>query len=218
MLGVKNDGGCRTWSVGEEIANAVSHGIGLVAAVIAVPFLWAEVVRRGDAQTVACAGVFSFTILLLYLSSTLFHALPNGRPKRFFELLDNSAVFLLIAGTYTPLTLGLMRGVWGSSLFATVWILAAAGVVLTVAGDLRYPGLSASLCLAMGWLCLIALRPLAQSIPRPGLLLVLAGGIAYTAGIGFWAARRLRYHHLVWHVFVLLGTACHFLAILWYAT
>ena len=167
---------------------------------------------------VARVGVFGLTILLVYLASTLFHALPDGRAKRVFEVLDNAAVFLLIAGTYTPLTLGLLRGVWGLSLFAVVWTLAAAGVVLTAVGDLRYPVISASLCLGMGWLCLIALRPLARTMPLPGLLLILAGGLAYTAGLAFWAARRLRYHHLVWHLFVLLGTGCHFLAILWYAT
>ena len=101
---------------------------------------------------------------------------------------------------------------------AVVWTLAAAGVVLTAVGDLRYPVISASLCLGMGWLFLIAFRPLARTMSLPGLMLILAGGFAYTAGLAFWAARRLRYHHLVWHVFVLLGTGCHFLAILWYAT
>jgi hemolysin III len=217
MMGVTHAHSRRPWSRGEEIANSVSHGIGLLAALIAVPLLLAEAVRRGDAQSVARVGVFGLTILLLYLASTLFHALPDGRAKRVFEVLDNAAVFLLIAGTYTPLTLGLLRGVWGLSLFAVVWTLAAAGVVLTAVGDLRYPVISTSLCLGMGWLCLIALRPLARTMPLPGLLLTLAGGLAYTAGLAFWAARRLRYHHLVWHLFVLLGTGCHFLAILWYA-
>jgi hemolysin III len=210
--------GRRAWSHGEEIANSVSHGIGLLAALVAVPLLVSGSIRHGGARSVVTVGVFGFTILLVYVASTLFHALPDGRAKRGFEVLDNAAVFLLIAGTYTPFTLGLLRGVWGISLFGVVWTLAAAGVVLTVVGDLRYPALSAALCLGMGWLCLVAFRPLAQTIPRPGLLLVLAGGLAYTAGLAFWAARRLRYHHLIWHLFVLVGTGCHFLAILWYAS
>ena len=188
MMGVTHAHSRRPWSRGEEIANSVSHGIGLLAALIAVPLLLAEAVRRGDAQSVARASVFGITILLLYLTSTLFHALPDGRANRIFEVLDNAAVFLLIAGTYTPLTLGLLRGVWGLSLFGVVWTLAAAGVVLIVVGDLRYPVISASLCLGMGWLCLIALRPLARTMPVPGLLLVLAGGLAYTAGLAFWAS------------------------------
>ena len=218
MMGVTHAHSRRPWSRGEEIANSVSHGIGLLAALIAVPLLLAEAVRRGDAQSVARVGVFGLTILLLYLASTLFHALPDGRAKRVFEVLDNAAVFLLIAGTYTPLTLGLLRGVWGGALLGVVWMLAAAGIALIVVGDLRYPVISACLCLCMVWLCLVAVHPLARSMPLPGVLLVLAGGLAYTAGLAFWAARGLRYHHLVWHLFVLLGTGCHFLAILWYAT
>ena len=218
MLGVTHAPSSRPWSRGEEIANSVSHGIGLLAALIGVPVLLAEAARRGDPQSVVRTAVFGLAILLVYLASTLFHALPDGRVKRTFEVVDNAAVFLLIAGTYTPLTLGLLRDAWGLALFTLVWTLAAVGVVLTAVGDLRYPAISAALCLGMGWLFLIALRPIARTMPLPGLLLILAGGLAYTAGLAFWAARRLRYHHLVWHLCVLLGTGCHFLAILWYAT
>ncbi len=208
----------RTWTRGEELANSLSHGFGFVVALIAVPILWTESVRRGDARSIVSVGVFGLTVLLVYLSSTLYHALPEGRTKRRFEVLDNAAVFLLIAGTYTPLTFGLMRDPWGNALFGIIWLLAAAGVGLTVLGDLRYPVLSALLCLAMGWLCLVALRPISRSLPGQGLLMILIGGVSYTAGLAFWAARGLRYHHLVWHLFVLIGTGCHFLAILWYAT
>jgi hemolysin III len=218
MMGVAHAQSRRPWSRGEEIANSISHGIGLLAALIAVQLLLAESARRGGAQSVTRSGVFGLTILLVYLASTLFHALPDGRTKRAFEVPDNAAVFLLIAGTYTPLTLGVLRGPWGLSLFALVWTLAVVGVLLTAVGDLRYPVTSASLCLGMGWLFLVALRPIARTMPLPGLLLILAGGLAYTAGLAFGAARQLSYHHLVWHLFVLLGTGCHFLAILWYAT
>jgi hemolysin III len=146
------------------------------------------------------------------------NALPGVKAMGLFEVLDNAAVFLLIAGTYTLLTLGFLRGVWGWSLFILVWALAIAGVFLATVSKLRYPATTASLCLGMGWLFLIALRPIAVRMPRTGVLLIVAGGIAYTGGLVFWAARRLPYSHLVWHLFVLLGTTCHFIAIFLYAS
>ena len=219
MMGVTHAQSRRPWSRGEEIANSVSHGIGLLAALIAVPLLLAEAARRGDAQSVARAGVFGLTILLVYLASTLFHALPDGRAKRTFEVLDNAAVFLLIAGTYTPLTLGSLRGAWGLSLFAAR-LDSGRGRSRSDRGG--RPALPGHIRLSLSWHGMAVSH---RSAPNradhatlPGLLLVLAGGLAYTAGLAFWAARRLRYHHLVWHLFVLLGTGCHFLAILWYAT
>jgi hemolysin III len=130
-------------------------------------------------------------------------------------VLDNAAIFLLIAGTYTPFTLDILRGVWGWALFGVVWSLAVAGVVLTAVGGVRHRGLSACIYLGMGWLVLIAIRPLSLRMPTAGVGLLVAGGLAYTTGLAFYAARRLRYGHLVWHLFALLGTSCHFLAVLW---
>ncbi len=207
----------RAQSLGEEIANSVSHGVGLLAALVAAPVLVLDAIQRGDAATVLGAGVFAATMVLLYLASTLYHALPQNRAKRVFRALDHGAIFLLIAGTYTPFTLGVLRGTWGWTLLGLVWGLAIAGVILKAVGRLRYPVLSTCLYLGMGWLVLIAVRPLWLHVPPAGLLWLFAGGIAYTAGVAFFAAQRVRYSHFVWHLFVLAGTACHFFAVLWYA-
>ena len=206
-------------SLGEEIANSVSHGVGLVAAVVAVPVLMVAAVRHGDAATVVGASVFAGAMVLLYLTSTLYHALPRNRAKRFFHVLDHGAIFLMIAGTYTPFTLGVMRGGWGWTLFGLVWGLALIGIVLkAIGGPRRHPRLSTGLYVAMGWLIVIAIQPLRLHLPTPGILWLLAGGVAYTAGVAFYAAKRLPYGHLVWHLFVLTGTACHFVAVWRYAT
>lgn len=204
-------------SRGEEIANSVSHAVGLVAALAAAPFLVVHAVRRGGTGTIVGASVFAAAMVLLYLTSTLYHALPGNRAKRVFQVIDHGAIFLLIAGTYTPFTLGVLRGGWGWTLFGVVWGLAAVGVALKAVGRLRHPILSTLLYVGMGWLILIAIRPLWLRVPVEGLLWLLAGGIAYTTGLGFFAARGMRYSHFVWHVFVLAGTACHFFAVLWYA-
>jgi len=206
-----------TQSPGEELANSVSHGVGLLAAIAATPVLLLSALRHGDAARIAGAGVFAAAMVLLYLASTLYHALPGNRAKRVFQVLDHAAIFLMIAGTYTPFTLGVLRGVWGWTLFGLVWGLAFAGVVLTAAGGVRYPKLTTSLYLGMGWLILVAVKPLWLRMPPEGLFWLLAGGIAYTLGVVFYAARRLRYGHFVWHLFVIAGTACHFNAVLRFA-
>ena len=207
----------RTESRGEEIANSVSHGIGLLAALAAAPVLVLAAVQRGGAAGIVGASVFGATMVLLYLASTVYHALPGKRAKRVFRILDHGAIYLLIAGTYTPFTLGVLRGTWGWTLFGLVWSLAVVGVVLKAVGGLRHRVLSTGLYLAMGWLVLIAARPLWLRVPPWGLFWLLAGGIAYTAGVAFFAARQVRYSHFVWHLFVLAGTACHFIAVLLYA-
>jgi len=204
-------------SLGEEIANSVSHGVGLLAAVAATPVLLHSAVRHGGAARIAGASVFAAAMVLLYLTSTLYHALPRNRAKRVFQIFDHAAIFLMIAGTYTPFTLGVLRGTWGWTLFGLVWGLALGGVVLTAVGGVRYPKLSTSLYLAMGWLILVAVKPLWLRMPSEGLFWLLAGGIAYTVGVVFYAAKRVRYCHFVWHVFVMAGTACHFIAVLRFA-
>jgi len=207
----------RTRSIGDEIANSVSHGIGLLAAVAVTPVLVVAAVQRGGAAHIVGASIFGATMVLVYLTSTLYHALPGNRAKRVFRVLDHGAIFLLIAGTYTPFTLGALRGTWGWTLFGLVWGLALAGVVLKVVGGVRYPKVSTCLYLAMGWLVLIAVKPLLLNVPTSGLLWLLAGGIAYTAGVAFYASKRIRHSHFIWHLFVIAGTACHFVAVLWYA-
>jgi hemolysin III len=206
----------RKQSPGEEIANSVSHGLGFLATVVAVPVLVLGAIDHG-AAAVAGASVFAATMALLYLVSTLYHALSHDRAKRVFRILDHGAIYLLIAGTYTPFTLGVLRGPWGWTLFGVVWGIAVAGIVVKVIGGVRHPRLSTVLYLAMGWLVLVAVRPLWLLMPGWGLFWIAAGGFAYTAGVGFYAASRVRYCHFVWHLFVLAGTACHFMAVLNYA-
>ena len=207
----------RLQSSAEEIANSISHGLALVGCLIATPFLIDSAFRPGDAWSVVGAAVFAGAMIFLYLSSTLYHVLPESRAKRVFRVFDHVAIFLLIAGTYTPFTLGVLRGPWGWTLFSIVWSLAVLGVTLKITGALWDPRLSTGLYLAMGWLMVIAIRPLWLKMPLPGILLLLAGGIAYTAGLAFYGAERKRYSHFVWHLFVVLGTTCHFFASLWYA-
>ncbi|MGB3565353.1 MAG: hemolysin III family protein [Thermoanaerobaculia bacterium] len=207
----------RRQSLGEEIANSVSHGVGLLAAVVAAPILIVAAVWSGNAAGIVGASVFAATVVVLYTTSTLYHALPESRAKRVLRVLDHGAIFLLIAGTYTPFTLGVLRGAWGWTLFGLVWGLAVAGLVLKAAGGVRHPVLSTSLYLAMGWLVLIAVKPLWDRVPMWGLFWLLAGGLAYTVGVAFFAAERIRYSHFVWHLFVIVGTVCHFIAVLRFA-
>jgi hemolysin III len=207
----------RPQTLGEEIANSVSHGIGLLAALVAFPVLVVAALHRGDQAGTVGAIVFATTMVLLYFASTLFHALPPNRAKRVFQILDHSAIYLLIAGTYTPFTLGVLRGAWGWTLFGLVWGLAVVGTVFKAFGGVRYTTFSTWVYLAMGWLVLIAIEPVWTLVPKWGLFWLVAGGIAYTAGTVFFMAERIRYFHFVWHLFVVMGTVCHFIAVLWYA-
>jgi len=209
--------GERPQSPGEEIANSVSHGIGLAAALAVLPVLVVAAVGRGEAAGIVGAAVFGITAVLLYLTSTLFHALPDCRGKRVFQILDHAAIYFLIAGTYTPFTLGVLRGTLGWTLFGLVWGLAVAGTLIQVIGGIRYNTLSTLVYLAMGWLVVIAADQVWTLVPGWGIFWLFAGGIAYTLGAAFFLAERIKYFHFVWHLFVLAGTACHFVAVLWYA-
>ncbi len=207
----------RPQSLGEEIANSVSHGVALLAAIAAVPFLIASARHLGVASFVG-ATVFAATMVLLYLTSTLYHALPAGRAKRVFLKLDHGAIYLFIAGSYTPFALGALGGPWGWTLFGLVWALAVLGVMLKAFDRLSHPWLSTGLYLIMGWLVLIAAVPLLERVPSPGITWLVAGGLAYTTGVVFFMLdSRLRYAHTVWHGFVVAGTGCHFFAVLGYA-
>jgi hemolysin III len=208
----------RPQTIGEEIANSLCHGLALVAAVAAVPFLLLATAQRGSATNLVGAAVFAATMVLLYVASTLYHALPEGRAKRVFVKLDHGAIYLFIAGSYTPFVLGALGGPWGWTLFGLVWGLAAIGIVLKAVDRLAHPWLSTGLYLAMGWLVLIAAAPLVERVAPAGLALLLAGGVAYTVGVVFFVLdSKLRYAHFVWHLFVVAGSGCHFLAVLDYA-
>lgn len=208
----------REQSQAEEIANSISHGIGLVAALVGIPFLITHAARQGDAGFLVGTSVFAATVLLLYLASTLYHALPKSKVKGVFRVIEHSAIFLLIAGTYTPFTLGVLRGAWGWTLFGVIWGLAAAGVALKAFHGASHPILSTSLYLLMGWVVVIAVDPLLARVPTAGLVWLIAGGLSYTGGVVFFATdSRLQYGHLIWHLFVMAGTTCHYFAVLWYA-
>ena len=202
----------------EEISNSFSHGVGLVAALVGTPFLIMHALRIGDAGFIVGTSVFSMSMILLYLASTLYHAWPIGKAKRCFRIIEHSVIFILIAGTYTPLTLGVLRGAFGWTLFGVIWSLAIAGVALKAFYKTAHPILSTGLYLLMGWLIVIAVVPLFARMSTAGLFWLVAGGLSYTAGVAFFATdSRLKYGHLIWHLFVIAGTTCHYFMVLWYA-
>ncbi len=200
----------------EEIANSISHGLALVLAIVALPVLILSAVEIGSTGFTIGVVVFGVTIVLLYLASTLYHSLTHERAKQFFRKVDHCAIFLLIAGSYTPFSLGVLRGPWGWTLLTIVWVLAVAGIAMKVVAGHRHWWLSMVLYVVMGWLAVVAVKPILALVPLPGILLILAGGIAYSGGLAFFAAHRLRYNHFIWHLFVMAGTVCHYLAVLWY--
>ena len=204
----------RTQSAGEEVANSISHGIGLVGALIGTPVVLLAAVHHGSISFLIGTIVFTMTMLLVYLGSMVYHAWPQTHVKSFLQLVDHSAIFLLIAGTYTPFALGPLRDAGGLTMLGIVWTLAVFGVVMKATrGTLRHRKLAMTLYLGTGWLAVIFIRPLALAIPLSALLWLIAGGIAYTVGTLFFANERLRYAHFVWHLFVLAGTSSHFAAV-----
>jgi hemolysin III len=202
----------------EEAANTISHGLGLVLAILALPILVIEAKRGGNVPFIVGVCIFGATMVLLYLASTLYHSLTHEAGKSVCRLLDHTAIFLLIAGTYTPFSLGVLRGPWGWALLAVIWALAILGITLKIRVRTRYSRITIVLYVIMGWLAIVAIKPILMLVPVPGILLILAGGIAYTTGLAFFAAQRLRYNHFIWHLFVIAGTTCHFFAVLWYAS
>lgn len=205
------------YSSREEVANSISHGLGLLLALVAFPVLVLGAIEAGNIRFLVGVSVFGGTMVLLYLASTLYHSISHETAKQIFRVFDHTAIFLLIAGTYTPFALGALRGPWGWSLLAIVWTLAIIGITLKIRRRTRHSRISIVLYVIMGWLAVVAVKPMVMLIPVPGILLILAGGLAYTGGLAFFAAHRIRYNHFIWHLFVLTGTACHFFAVLWYA-
>jgi hemolysin III len=206
----------RDQSLGEEIANSISHGVGALAAMAITPVMIVKAIPNGAAAIVG-ASIFGATMVLLYLASTLYHAFPHSKTKRVFNIFDHGAIFLLIAGTYTPFTLGVLRGAWGWSLLVVVWMLAILGVVLKSVAGARSGKLSTGLYLSMGWLAVLAIKPFWLNMPAAGLIWLVVGGAMYSAGVFFFVAERIRYHHFIWHLFVMAGTACHVVAVIGYA-
>lgn len=201
-------------SLGEEIANSITHGTGVGLSVAALVILLVLAARRGDAWKIVSLSVYGATLITLYLASTLYHAIPKPGWKRFFRVLDHCSIFLLIAGTYTPVTIGVMRGPWGWTLFGVIWALAVIGINLKIFALDRRKKLSVAIYLLMGWMILIAIKPLLNSLEPTSLRWLFIGGACYTLGIVFFVLKMLPYHHSVWHLFVLAGSVCHFFAML----
>jgi hemolysin III len=203
-----------TQSTAEEVANGISHGIGLVGAIIGTPILLMAAFYHGNIPFFIGTIIFTTTMLLVYLASTLYHGWPQTKTKSLLQVIDHMTIFLLIAGTYTPFALGPLRGGGGLMMLGVVWALAFFGVIMKATrGVLRHRRLAMTLYLGTGWIALAFIRPLALAIPLSALLWLIAGGIAYTAGTLFFANERLRYGHFIWHLFVLAGSSCHFVAV-----
>ena len=196
----------------EEAANVATHAVGLLASVVGVVVLVYLGVVRNEVLHVATAGIYGATLVALYAASTLYHAFRRPEIKRVLRVLDHCAIYLLIAGTYTPFVLVGLGGGWGWTLFGIIWAMAAAGIVFKIFATGRFAVISTAAYVAMGWLGVVAIGPLVRSLPGAALAWLLAGGIAYTAGTLFYH-RKIPYSHALWHVFVLLGSVCHFVAI-----
>ena len=200
------------YSPTEELIHALTAGLGIVACAIAIP--WLAWVSAGDAARMVAALVFGASALAMFVTSVIYHSAREPGRKLVLRKFDHAAIYLLIAGTYTPITLVAMGNTWGWALFAAVWALAAFGIIAKTTVGFRFPKLSVLLYLAMGWLAMVAIRPIAESLSSAELTWVIAGGVVYTAGVPFYVWKSRRYTHAVWHLFVLGGVACHFAAVL----
>ncbi len=204
------------YSFREELAHGISHGIGAGLAIVGLIFLLIAAIRYDSSLHVVSAAVYGSSLILLYLASTLYHLISNPGVKRIFQKLDHSMIYILIAGTYTPLTLVTLHGGWGWTLFCLVWTMAFCGLVLEVVLPRRIGWLSIILYLGMGWLIVVAGKPLLASLATGGLILLVVGGLFYSLGVIFYAWKKLSYHHAIWHLFVLAGSSAHFFSILFY--
>ena len=204
------------YSPAEEIANSVTHAFGVVLSVTAFVFLTILAWGSGDAWLIVSLVIYGLSLVIMYTSSTLYHGFQNPGAKRILRYLDHSSIYLLIAGTYTPFTLVNLKGPWGWTLFGLVWGIAFVGLVMTVAGIGRSRVLASLVYIGMGWLVIVAIKPLLEVVPMRGIAWLVAGGLFYTVGVAFYIWRSLPFHHAVWHLFVLGGSVCHFFAVLFY--
>lgn len=204
------------YSAKEEIVHSAIHGVGILLSIAGLVALILVVRRTGDPWHLVACSVYGASLILLYLASTLYHCIPSPRAKPLLRVIDHSAIYLLIAGTYTPFTLISLRGGWGWTLFGLVWGMAVLGITLKIAAIGRFRWLSMVLYLGMGWLAIIALQPLLRAVSQGGVTLLVLGGLSYTLGTLFYGWRRLPYHHAVWHAFVLAGSVLHYFAVFLY--
>lgn len=206
----------KRYTLGEEIAHAVTHGLGLLLSIGGLVVMVVYSARYGDAWHITSSCIYGTTLILLYAGSTLYHGIPHVNAKRILRRFDHAAIFLLIAGTYTPFTLVSIRGGWGWSLFVLVWGIALVGMVLELATEQRFKRLSMMLYLGLGWLVVVAIKPMLAAVDTAGLFLLLAGGLCYSLGVLFYVWKSLTYHHAIWHLFVLAGSALHFFSVFIY--
>ena len=204
------------YTTGEEIANAITHGIGTILAIAALVLLVVFSSIYGNTTAVVSFTVYGSTLVILYLMSTIYHSLPRGKAKDVFEILDHSSIFLLIAGTYTPFALVTLKGVKGWTIFGIIWGLALAGMVMKVFLVKKFVILSTLMYILMGWMAIFILKDIMASVPLNGVILLVLGGVAYTVGALFYIWRKIPYHHAIWHLFVLAGSLFHFFTILLY--
>ncbi len=198
----------------EEIANAVLHGVGLGMAISALVVLVVVANIFGDLIHIIANSIYGSTLIILYLASTLYHSFPRGKAKYVFKIIDHSAIFLLIAGTYTPITMVFLRGVLGWTIFALIWLIAGVGIIINIIWFERVQKISLFLYILMGWLSIFALRPLLLALNRISIIFLVVGGLFYTSGIFFYIKDNLKYNHAIWHIFVLAGSVSHFFTIL----
>lgn len=204
------------YSKNEEIANSITHGIGVGLSIAGLVVLVVLGTLRGDVWHIVSFSIYGSTLVILYLASTLYHSFQMPKIKRTFKIIDHSAVYVLIAGTYTPFMIVNLRGPWGWSIFGTIWGLAIAGIIFKLFFIDRFEKLSLTIYLLMGWLCIVAIMPMIAEIPLGGLIWLVAGGSFYTLGVIFFQWEKLRYSHAIWHLFVLGGSICHYFSILFY--
>ncbi len=200
----------------EEVANTITHGLGVAFSIAGLVLLVVRAALYGDAWQVVSFSIYGSSLILLYLASTLYHGIRSKRVKKIFRIFDHSAIYLLIAGTYTPFLLVTLRGPWGWSLFGVIWGLALLGIVFKASFGPKYNTLSTIFYILMGWVVIIAIKPLIAALPAHGLMWLVAGGLAYTSGVIFYAWEKLPFNHAIWHSFVLAGSFLHFFAVLFY--
>jgi hemolysin III len=203
-------------NLGEEIVNSITHGAGAVGSIAGLIILIIFSNSSGQTNHIVSCTIFGITLVLLYTASTLYHSFRKPNVKYFFKILDHSCIYVLIAGTYTPFMLITVRGVLGWTIFSVVWSLTVLGIIFKAFFVNRFKIVSTLAYILMGWLIIFAIKPLFQALPEGGITLFIAGGLAYTLGTIFYAWKKLPFNHAIWHLFVLAGSVCHFMTILFY--
>ncbi|MDR5659675.1 hemolysin III family protein [Serpentinicella sp. ANB-PHB4] len=206
----------KKYSIGEEIANSITHGLGIIFSIVSLTILLVYAIWNRSPLSIVAFSIYGLCSLCLYVSSTLYHSFQSPHIKKLFRVFDHSSIFLFIAGTYTPVTLIAMKGYWRIGILTAVWVIATVGIlfkIVTYNKFEKYKYVSLALYILMGWLVIIAIKPMVDMVPIGFLWWLLAGGIVYTVGTIFYAIKKIPFNHAIWHVFVLAGSVLHFLGI-----